>query len=101
MTRDEPHPTHVSSKAVHVVEAPLDVKRLGGRLRVAKVEHHEFVRGCRSELWLLDINTTDPIALLRESIDKMVTDESPGTRNEDTLHGATPFLGVHVTHSFA
>ena len=73
-----PDAAHVRGELVHVVHA---FGRLEAALEVAQVGHHELVRGALLELGLLHVHRPHPMPLGLQTLDEMMGDEAPRSRD--------------------
>lgn len=68
---------------------------LQGLAPVAKIAEFEFVSKAGLELRVLDVDTTDPVPVALQSLDKVVTDKAAGTGDQNAIarfHVAPHFI---------
>ena len=80
---DKSHAAHIGGEVINFIKCLISGESQGLPAGVffSKIENEKFVSGGRAELRVLQINTTDPIAVLPQMVNQMMTDEAARTSN--------------------
>src|SRR5438045_60431 len=101
---DKPHPAHIRGQLIHLLKRCYAIgwaNRHFAVLRSPKVEDEKLICFRSRELWLLDIDAPDPVALLFQSLNKVTRNESARTADHGSSHGSSvPFSDSRLGNSW-